>query len=190
MAVMKIIKPILTWAGATLTLFSALSVVSCSSTSNLTQASAPSSQERVIAERVFKLVNAERAKVGKSAVKGSMSLNGMAQGHSKFQGTSGLTQGKPSDFGSMNRAQYAYLKHGIANLGEIYSAVPVSTSDPAAAAVNAWVKSAEHNRHLKQTWDLTGIGVYRANSKYYITMMVGVRSGGVPRSMTPGGGHH
>ena len=144
----------------------------------------------MIAERVFKLVNAERAKAGKKAVLGSMSLNGMAQGHSKFQATSGLTQGRPSDFGSMNRSQYAYLKYGIANMGEVYSAVPVSTSDPASAAVNAWVKSAEHNRHLKQTWDLTGIGVHKGNGKYYITMMVGVRSGGVPRSMAPGGGQH
>jgi len=183
---MKQIKPILTWAGAAFSLV----LVSCSSSSNLTQATAPSSQERVIAERVFKLVNAERVKVGKKEVRGSMSLNGMAQGHSKFQATSGLTKRKSSDFGSVNRAQYAYLKHGIANLGEIYSAVPVSTSDPAKAAVNAWVKSVEHNRHLKQTWDLTGIGVYKANNKYYITMMVGVRSGGVPRSMQPGSGHH
>ncbi len=179
---MKPIKPILTWAGAALSLV----LVSCSSPSNLTQATAPSSQERVIAERVFKLVNVERVKAGKKEMRGSMSLNGLAQGHSKFQ----ATQGKSSDFGSVNRAQYAYLKHGIANLGEIYSAVPVSTSDPAKAAVNAWVKSVEHNRHLKQTWDLTGIGVYKANNKYYITMMVGVRSGGVPRSMQPGSGHH
>lgn len=184
---MKKIKPILTWAGGALTLL----LFSCSPSSNLTQATAPTSQEQAIAERVFTLVNAERVKAGKKEVRGSMSLNAMAQGHSKFQATSGLTQGKSSDFGSVNRAQYAYLKYGIANMGEIYSAVPASTSDPAKAAVNAWVKRVEHNRHLKQTWDLTGIGVYKGNGKYYITMMVGVRSGGVPRSMRPGsGGQH
>ena len=184
---MNKIPPILSCAGALLTVL----LFSCSSASNTAQVAKPNSEEQAIAERVFKLVNIERVKAGKKEVRGSMDLNGMAQGHSKFQATSGLTQGKPSDFGSTNRAQYAYLKYGITNLGEVYSGVPVTSPDPAKAAVAAWVKRVEHNRYLKQTWDLTGVGVYKANRKYYITMMVGVRASGVPRSMEPGsGGQH
>ncbi|NWK56850.1 CAP domain-containing protein [Verrucomicrobiaceae bacterium N1E253] len=186
---MNIIKPILTWAGAAIVI---TSLSSCSSSSNLTQQTAapPNAQERKIAERVFSLVNAERAKAGKKAFRGNRNLNKMAQQHSSFQASSHLTKGKPSNFGSHNRAQYAYLKYGIENLGEIESAVPASNSDPARTAVNAWMKSAEHNRHLKQSWDLTGVGVHKANNKYYITMMVGVRPSGVPRSVRPGSIYH
>lgn len=139
-----------------------------------------------MAERVFSLVNAERAKAGKKPLKGSRVLNSMAQSHSEFQASSHLTNGKPSSFGAHNRAQYAYLKHGIENLGEIDSAISTKHADPARVVVNSWMQRTEHNRHLKQTWDLTGIGVERSNGKYYITMMVGVRSGGVPRSVRAG----
>lgn len=183
---MHSIKSILTWAGAA---FSAL-LVSCSSSSQLTQTAVPSSSERVIAERVFKLVNDERSKMGEKSLRGSRQLNAMAQGHSEFQAQSALTGGKSSDFGSQNRSQYAYLKYGIENLSEVYATVSASASDPAATAVRAWMSKAEHRRHFKQQWELTGVGVHRSNGKYYISMMTGIRPGGVPRSMRPGSIYH
>jgi len=181
---MKILTPKTLIVGAFLSV--SFLLASCSSTSNSTEVSAPTSREQVIAKRVFSLVNAERAKVGRKPLRGSKPLNDMAQKHSKFQASSALTEGKPSHFGSQNRAQYAYLKYGIENLGEIIYTVPASDSDPAGTAVRAWVKSKENNRHMKMSWTLTGIGVYRAsNGKIYITMLVGIRPGGVPRSMQP-----
>ena len=151
---------------------------------------APTFQEQAIAKRIFKLVNDERVKVGRKPLRGNKSLNNMAQRHSHFQATSELTGGKPSHFGTKNRAQYAYLKYGIENMGEVVLVVPSSSSDPAASAVNSWKKSKEHRRHITETWELTGVGVYKAkNGKTYLTMLVGVRPGGVPRSMQPRAWH-
>lgn len=170
-----------------------LLLVSCSSTGDSGSTSGdtgayakPSSRERAIANRLFSLVNEERAKVGKKALRGESSLNKMAQKHSQFQATSKHTKGKASHFGTENRAQYAYLKHGIENLGEVVQIVSSSDPDPALSAVNAWRRSKEHNRHMTGSWELTGIGVHMAsNGKTYITMLVGIRPGGVPRSMQP-----
>lgn len=178
---MKNYKTILLLVGA------AFLVVSCAPMSNSALVSVPSSHERTVAEQIFKLVNIERVKVGRKPLRGIRALNAMAQKHSEFQATSSVVKNETSNIGSQNRAQYAYLKHGIENLTEIVSVVPASNPDPAGTVVNAWKKSAEHSRHIKQTWDLTGIGVYESdNGKVYITMMLGVRPSGVPRSMQAG----
>jgi uncharacterized protein YkwD len=184
---MKMIKPTTLIMGAIIS--TAFVASSCSTSSNLTQVSAPTSRDQVIAKRVFSLINAERAKVGRPPLRGSGPLNTMAQKHSKFQATSQLSDGKPSHFGAQNRAQFANLKYGIENVGEMIYAVPVSDPDPAGTAVNAWESSGEHKRYINQSWTLTGIGVSRGRGQIYITMLVGVRSGGVPRSMRPGGWH-
>lgn len=167
----------------------AIFFTSCAQSTDPTQVAAPTSQEQAIAKRLFSLVNAERLKIGRKPLRGNKVLNDMAQKHSKFQATSTLTAGKPSHFGTQNRAQYAYLKHGIENMGEIIYVLPASDSDPAATTVRAWKKSVEHRRHITQSWELAGIGVYRTPTKTYFTMLVGIRSGGVPRSMQPRAWH-
>jgi len=181
---MNLIKSLVLSAGT------ALLITSCAQTSNNPANTSPAtSQERAIANRVFQLVNNERAKRGKKPLKGNRVLNNMAQKHSKFQASSSLTDGKPSHFGTQNRAQYAYLKHGIENLGEIIYVLPASNSDPAATTVRVWEQSVEHSRHLNSSWDLAGIGVYKTPTNVYFTMLVGVRPGGVPRSMQPRAWH-
>lgn len=176
---MNVIQPLF------LAVAAALFFVSCAQTNNTTKVPVPTAQEQVIAKRVFSLVNAERASRGKPPLRGSQVLNKMAQQHSRFLGTDTLADGKPSHFGTRNRAQYAFLKHGIENMGEIVYTVPASTPDPAGATVRAWKRSVKTRDHLNQTWELTGVGVYKTSHKVYLTMLVGIVPAGVPRSMQP-----
>ncbi|MBT8045272.1 MAG: CAP domain-containing protein [Verrucomicrobiae bacterium] len=168
----------------------ALVISSCASNLNSPNgtASAPanvSSKDRAIAERVFSLINSERARVGKKAMRGHGGLNRLAQNHSNQMGSS---MSNANHMGSQNRAQYAYLRYSIENLSEMTYAVPAGSSDPAAVAVAAWKRSPEHSRHMLQTWDLTGVGVKSAaNGQTYITMCMGAQPMGVPRGVQPVG---
>lgn len=187
---MNALKHILTCGGVALLLSSCASNLSTSTVSS----SVPSSvsvPERAIADRVYGLVNSERSRAGKKALRGHNGLNKLAQKHSIQMGATsqiGATSQNANHLGSENRAQYAYLKHNIENLSEMTYAVPAGTSDPAAAAVSAWKNSAEHGRHMLQDWDLTGIGVRSSsNGKTYVTMCMGAQAIGVPRSITPVG---
>lgn len=86
--------------------------------------------------------------------------------------------------GSMNRSQYAYLRLNVQNLTELANAT--ASNNTASAVVQSWKNSPEHNRTLRQSWNTTGIGVSQgADGKTYVTMLVGVSSTGVPRSVTP-----
>ncbi|MBT8036979.1 MAG: CAP domain-containing protein [Verrucomicrobiae bacterium] len=158
-------------------------VSSATVSSSSSSSSAPSSRERVIAERVFNLVNSERSRAGKRAMRGHRGLNTLAQKHSNYMGASSQSA---NHFGSENRAQYAYLKYNIENLSEMTYAAPAGTRDPALAAVTAWKSSASHRKHMLQTWDLTGIGVRVApGGPTLVTMCVGAQLTGVPRSVQP-----
>ena len=93
-------------------------------------ASAVSPAERVIAERVYALINNEREAAGEKMMRGHYGLNSLAQKHSLYMGS---TLSDANHFGSENRAQYAYLKHSIENLSEMTYARPSGGSqDPAA----------------------------------------------------------
>ncbi len=145
--------------------------------------SKPSSRERAIAERVFSLVNSERSRAGKHAIRGHYGLNRLAQKHSNYMGASSKAA---NHLGSQNRAQYAYLRYNIENLSEMTYAVPSGSGDPASTAVAAWKNSASHRRHMLQSWDLTGIGVRAApDGNTYVTMCLGAQLMGVPRSVQP-----
>lgn len=144
-----------------------------------------SSEERSIGERIYSLVNEERVRAGKRAMRGHSGLNLLAQKHSDHMGSAFQDV---NHFGSQNRAQYAYLKYSIENLSEMTYAVSSDSPDPAAETVEAWMSSASHHRHMLQSWHLTGIGVKTAaDGNTYITMCVGAQPGGVPRSIQPVG---
>ena len=146
-----------------------------------------SSEERGIAERVYALVNEERARAGKRALRGHGGLNTLAQKHSDHMGSS---LGDVNHYGSENRAQYAYLKHSIENLSEMTYAVPSDSEDPAAETVAAWKSSVRHQKHMLQSWHHTGIGVKRgSDGNTYITMCMGAQPMGTPRSIQPVGWH-
>lgn len=191
---MKALKHILTCGGMALLVTSCASsltgsapagnMVSSSPTGSASASSAkPSSRERVIAERVFSLVNSERSRAGKRAMRGHHGLNWLAQKHSNYMGASSQAA---NHLGSQNRAQYAYLKYNIENLSELTYAVPAGSGDPASTAVAAWKNSASHRRHMLQSWDLTGIGVRAApDGNTYVTMCLGAQLMGVPRSVQP-----
>ncbi|MDG1358163.1 MAG: hypothetical protein P8P36_08220, partial [Akkermansiaceae bacterium] len=100
-----------------------MSLFLASCASNLTAPNQPSSaalsvsdDERVIAERVYALINGEREAAGKRLMRGHYGLNLLAQKHSLFMGS---TLSDANHFGSENRAQYADLKYGIENLSEM-----------------------------------------------------------------------
>ena len=73
-----------------LTVGAAFFAASCAPTSSPTAVAAPTSQEQAIAKRVFKIVNEERAKVGKPPLRGSSVLNSLAQKNSNAQGRGDL----------------------------------------------------------------------------------------------------
>ena len=142
-----------------------------------------SSEERSIAENVYSLVNQERARAGKSAMRGHGGLNKLAQMHSDYMGS---VSRKANHFGSQNRAQYAYLKYNIQNLSEMTYAVPSGSGNAASAAVSAWKSRAGHHKHMLQSWDLTGVGVkMTSDGTTYVTICMGARPSGMPRSTQP-----
>lgn len=184
--VMNAIKHTLTFGGVALLFTSCasnLATPTASSSPSATGSSSVSSSERAIAERVYSLVNNERVRSGKRAMRGHSGLNRLAQSHSSRMGSKAQNA---NHLGSENRAQYAYLKYSIENLSEMSYAVPSGSGDPASAAVAAWKRSPEHSRHMLQSWDLTGIGVCKAtNGQVYVTMCMGAQPMGVPRSVRP-----
>jgi len=183
---MKAIKHILTCGGIALVISSCASNLSSPSSSRAKSSSASSSSsasERAIAERVFRLVNNERARAGKRALRGHQGLNYLAQKHSNQMGST--SHGVANHSGSQNRAQYAYLKYNIENLSEMTYAVPSGSGDPASVAVGAWKSSNQHSRHMLQSWDLTGIGVRVSAGTTYVTMCMGAQLMSVPRSVQP-----
>ena len=183
---MNTVKHILTCAGLALVVSSCTSNLAPSSGSSRPSSSVPASanfSERSVAERIYGLVNSERSRAGKRALRGHPGLNNLAQKHS---GHMASRQGAAGHFGSHNRAQYAYLKHNVENMSEMTYAVPAGSSDPAAVAVSAWKNSGEHRRHMLQSWDVTGVGVKKgSNGTTYVTMCVGALPSGVPRSVQP-----
>ena len=118
-------------------------------------------------------------------MRGHNGLNMLAQKHSNQMSAQAQSA---HHLGSQNRAQYAYLKYNIENLSEMTYAAPAGTRDPAAGALAAWKNSASHSRHMLQAWDLTGIGVSSSsNGRVYVTICMGARPMGVPRSVQPVG---
>ncbi|BDS05224.1 hypothetical protein NT6N_02640 [Oceaniferula spumae] len=163
----------------------ALLVSSCAS--NLAEttkpASKPSSNERAVAERIFSMINADRAQSGMKPLRGNSGLNRLAQKQADFM-SRGATNGQASTMGSNNRAQYASLRLNIENVTELANST--SSGNAASAIVQSWKGSPEHNRTLRQTWNTTGIGVsVGRDGKTYVTMLLGVSGTGVPRSVTP-----
>ena len=116
-------------------------------------------------------------------MRGHYGLNSLAQKHSLYMGS---TLSDANHFGSENRAQYAYLKYNIENLSEMTYVVYGGSEDPAAEAVEAWISSPSHRKHMLQSWDLTGVGVETLSTgETYITMCMGAQPLGAPRSISP-----
>ncbi len=182
---MKFVRHTLTCCSAAFVFSSCASNLSSPGTAVSSAPAGVSPKDRAIAERIFSLVNRERAQAGKKALRGHNGLNRLAQGHSNQMGNE---QGAANDMGSLNRAQYAYLRYSVRNLCEMTYAAPAGSGDPAAATVGAWSHSAAHRLHMLQSWDLTGIGVKSApNGQTYVTMCMGAQPSGVPRSIQPVG---
>jgi len=161
----------------------ALLFSSCASnlnSTNTTRAPKASSSERAVAEQIFSQINAERARSGKKPLRGNRGLNSLAQKQADFMSN----RSSASTMGSNNRAQYAYLRLNVQNVTELANST--SSSNAASAIVQSWKNSPEHSRTLRQSWNCTGIGVSRGpDGKTYATMLLGVSSTGVPRSVTP-----
>ena len=169
---------------AAMTLFFSSCVSNLSAPNRLSSAPpAASPAERVIAERVYALINNEREAAGKKKMRGHHGLNSLAQKHSLYMCS---TLSDANHFGSENRAQYADLKYSIENLSEMTYVVYGESEDPAAEAVEAWVNSPSYRKHMLQSWDLTGVGVETLSTgETYITMCMGAQLLGAPRSISP-----
>lgn len=161
-------------------------LISCSHESVTDRSvSKATASERAVGERIFSLLNAERVKVGKKALRGHRGLNELAQKQANYL-SKNAKNGKASTFGSNNRAYYAKLRFNVENVTELATAT--SSENTASEASVAWMSSPEHRRTLLQSWSHTGIGVSRgAGGSTYITMLLGVTNTAVPRSVTPVG---
>jgi uncharacterized protein YkwD len=174
----------------TLTTAAAMTLFFSSCVSNLSAPNRPSSAapavspaERVIAERVYALINNEREASGKKMMRGHHGLNALAQMHSLYMCS---TLSDANHFGSENRAQYADLKYSIENLSEMTYVVYGASEDPAAEAVEAWINTPSYRMYMLQSWDLTGVGVETlSGGETYITMCMGAQPLGAPRSISP-----
>lgn len=180
---MKAIKHILTCGGIALVISSCASNLSGPSSSKVKTASSSSASERAIAERVFLLINNERGRAGKRAMRGHQGLNYLAQKHSNEMRATDHGMGNHS--GAQSRGEFAHLKYNIENLSEMSYAVPSSSSDPASVAVAAWKSDHEIRSNMNQSWDLTGIGVSVSGRTTYVMVCMGARPMGVPRSVQP-----
>ena len=150
-------------------LLSAVLFSSCAQTSSLTGGTPPTSQEMVIAERIFELVNTERAKVGAPRLKGQKHLNQMAQTHSKSQASSGAS----NLTGTEKRAQNAMANHKAHRVAEIVYYASASSSDPAKSAVSAWKSNSNQRKLLLGSWTSTGVGMYKTESgDLFVTMLL------------------
>ncbi|MFK7909510.1 MAG: CAP domain-containing protein [Akkermansiaceae bacterium] len=183
---MNTVKHILTCAGLTLLVSSCASNLAPSSGSSQSVSSSrasANSEERGIAERVYSLVNAKRASAGKRSLTGHSALNVIAQQQCQKMANGHVESGYAA---KGSRSQYAYLKHNIENMNELTYKVPAGVSDPAGRAVGAWTHVHEGERsHVLQAWHVVGVGVKRTPSNTYITMCLGARPSGVPRSVSP-----
>jgi len=187
----------------TLTTAAAMTLFFSSCVSNLSAPNRPSSAasavspaERVIAERVYALINNEREAAGKKMLRGHQGLNSLVQKHTVYAASKMMSQanslfvastyGGMNHFGSKNRAQYAYLKYSIENLTEINYVILADSENPAVEAVDAWMSSPSSRNLMLQSWDLVGIGVDTVSTgEIYITMCVGAQPLGSPRSVRP-----
>lgn len=139
--------------------------------------------DRAVGERIFSLINAERARAGKKPLRGNRDLNGLAQKQANNLAEN-AQNGEANTIGSINRSQYAFLRFNIENVTEL--AASSASGDTASTAVIQWMSSSEHRRTLLDSWNYTGIGVSKGADGYtYVTMLVGVTTTGVPRSVTP-----
>lgn len=185
-----------------LILFALTSIVlsSCAShlvpNKSLSSSVSPSAQERLIAERIYKLINDERREAERKPLQPHSGLNRLAQAHSAHMvpllaaEADGfyllLQEGVANHYGSENRAQYAYLKYSIENLSEMTYSAYAESLDPAMEAVESWMSSPEHRNHMLQSWDVTGIGVESSeDGETYITICMGAQPMGTPRGIRP-----
>ena len=156
-----------------------------SSGSSQSVSSAPASAntaERAIAERVYSLVNNQRANAGKRPLKGHGALNSIAQKHCVKLSNGYVESGYSA---KESRSQYAYLKYNVQNMNEVTYKVPSSAVDPAGKAVAEWTKSSDEATSILQPWHVVGVGVKKTANTTYITMCLGSQPTGVPRSVSP-----
>lgn len=127
------------------------------------------------------MINNERARNGKKKLRGNPALNALAKKQSDFLAKRGTVDANTAHHGAHNRAQYAYLRHNIENTREM-----VTVAGSASEAVSKWKGSQGHRKHMMQAWDVTGVGVTRANDgRYYIVQAMGAKLSNVPRSVRP-----
>jgi len=181
---MHTIKNIILCGGSALLTLSCASSLNSKSPNRVKQLSM-SSKDRGVAERVFSLVNAERRRNGKKAMRPHAGIIKLAQQNSNRLAAD---PSSAAHLGSQNRSEFAFLKYNVENLSEVEYSVPSGVSDPAVYALNAWKKSPEHRAHILQSWDVTGVGAKTdSNGKTHITMCMGASPSGVPRSVSPVG---
>ena len=124
------------------------------------KAGAVSTDERAIAERVFSLVNATRAKAGKRALRGHSGLIAFAQKQSKSLSKRRST----STAGMLSRVYYAHLRHSVDGMREFTYRASAGTSGPAGKAVASWSHGSGKRGQLLQGWHVIGVGVTKSST--------------------------
>ena len=147
----------------------ALFLASCASTPEMTRvpmaAHSPSSSGSASSGELHAKINSYRASIGKRPLQRHSGLDKLAYEHCRFMAANKgkFTMGSStiSHYGSEERALKARHTYGVGNMAENIAGGVIPTN-VSSRLLDSWVKSRDHHSNLKQDWDATGVGVYRA----------------------------
>ncbi len=116
-----------------------------------------------LSERVFQEVNSYRRSHGASDLQRHAGLDRLAQKHSEYlrsnRGTFSVHGKNVSHIGFEGRALMARESYHMENISENVAAANHPGSTSAAALVNLWSNSKDHNYNMRSAWTYTGIGI-------------------------------
>ena len=131
-------------------------------------APAPVTEIAALEQSVHQKINAYRASRTLPALALNATISNVARSHSQNMATGRVPFGHQ---GFDARVQTVSRTFTLRTAGENV-AYNQGYSDPAAAAVNGWLKSPGHLNNIVGTYNLTGIGVARnSNGEYFFTQI-------------------
>lgn len=147
---------------------------SCATSINTTTP-AVSDSEKQIAITLYEKINNHRKSYGLNPIRGHQALNSIAQTYSN-----NLSLGQPNRHTDENYEQYCYLKYNIENV-KCYTYVSPSQCNTLYEDVMSMWSSV-----YLQYWEYVGIGIRKTEfDETYITLCIGARSSGLPKSIQP-----
>jgi len=139
--------------------------VACSNEDNPVQ---PAYEFAGMEEQTLQLINQHRSGIGKDALQFQDDIIKVARQHSQNMADGSVKLGHD---GFTDRVSMIKSKITVLNAGENV-AYNSGFQDPAATAVDGWLKSQAHKDNIQEEYNLTGIGIARSSGgAYYFTQI-------------------